>query len=168
VRSIIILILEELAMTLSGTPTSQSMTSAEDLRKHALELQLLEMERNEKIRAREAKKHAEFVEDFLRKQIGETERAVIKRLVTKAAADGKCEALIYSFPSTFCTDSGRAINNNLPGWQKTLQGNAKALLELFEEVAKPQGYGLKAMIINFPDGMPGDVGFFLTWEPPVN
>ena len=155
-------------MTLNGTPTSQSVTSTEDLRKHALELQLLEMERNEKIRAREAKKHAEFVEDFLRKQIGETERAVIKRLVTKAAADGKYEALIYSFPSTFCTDSGRAINNNLPGWQKTLQGNAKALLELFEEVAKPQGYGLKAMIINFPDGMPGDVGFFLTWEPPVN
>jgi len=155
-------------MTLNGTPTSQSMTSTEDLRKHALELQLLEMERNEKIRAREAKKHAEFVEDFLRKQIGETERAVIKRLVTKAAADGKCEALIYSFPSTFCTDSGRAINNNLPGWQKTLQGKAKELLELFEEVAKPQGYGLKAMIINFPDGMPGDVGFFLTWEPPLD
>ncbi|MFS8147900.1 hypothetical protein ATY78_25295 [Rhizobium sp. R635] len=155
-------------MTSPETSTSHPMTSAEDLRKRALELQLLEMERSEKIKAREAKKHADFVEDFFRKQIGEAERAVIKRLVMRAAADGKYEALIYSFPSTFCTDSGRAINNNLAGWQKTLQGKAKELYELFEEVAKPQGYGLKAMIINFPDGMPGDVGFFLTWEPPVD
>jgi len=151
----------------SPEASTSSMTSAEDLRKRALELQLLEIERSEKIKSREAKKHADFVEDFFRKQIGEAERAVIKRLVMKAAADGKYEALIYSFPSTFCTDSGRAINNNLPGWQKTLQGKAKELHGLFEEVAKPQGYGLKAMIINFPDGMPGDVGFFLTWEPPV-
>lgn len=148
--------------------STPSMTSAEELRKRALELQLLEMERNDKIKAREAKKHAEFVEDFFRKHIGETERAVIKRLVMKAAADGKYEALIFSFPSSLCSDSGRAINNNLPGWQNTLQGKAKELQSLFEEVAKPQGYGLKAAIINFPDGMPGDVGFFLTWEPPVD
>ena len=154
-------------MTSSKTSTSQSMASAEDLRKRALELQLLEMERSEKIKSREAKKHAEFVEDFFRKHIEEGERAVIKRLVMKAAAEGKYEALIYSFPSTFCTDSGRAINNNLPGWQKTLQGKAKELHALFEEVARPQGYGLKAMIISFPGGMPGDVGFFLTWEPPL-
>lgn len=154
-------------MTSTETSKSASMTSAEELRKRALELQLKEMERDEKIKAREAKKHSEFVDDFFRKHIGETERTVIKRLVMKAAADGKYEALIYSFPSSFCIDSGRAINNNLPGWQKTLQGKAKELHELFEEVAKPQGYGLKAAIINFPDGMPGDVGFFLTWEPPI-
>lgn len=154
-------------MTSTETSKSQPMTSAEVLRKQALELQLLEMARSDRIKAREAKKHAEFVEDFFRKHISEDERAVIKRLVMKAAADGRYEALIYSFPSPFCSDSGRAINNNLPGWQKTLQGKAKELLELFEEIAKPQGYGLKATIINFPDGMPGDVGFFLTWEPPV-
>ncbi|TCR86000.1 hypothetical protein EV561_106262 [Rhizobium sp. BK376] len=154
-------------MTSTETSTPQTMNSAEDLRKRALELQLAEMERNDRIKEREAKKHAEFVEDFFRKNIGDAERAVIKRLVMKAAADGKYEAMIYSFPSSFCTDSGRAINNSIPGWPDTLQGKAKELFELFEEVAKPQGYGLKATIINFPEGMPGDVGFFLTWEPPV-
>ncbi|WP_205927450.1 hypothetical protein [Rhizobium sp. P32RR-XVIII] len=154
-------------MTSTETSKSNPMTSAEELRKRALELQLKEMERDEKIKTREAKKHAEFVDDFFRKHIDETERAVIKRLVMKAATDGKYEALIYSFPSSFCSDSGRAINNNLPGWQQTLQGKAKELHELFEEIAKPQGYGLKAAIINFPDGMPGDVGLFLTWEPPI-
>lgn len=154
-------------MTSTETSASHPMTNAEELRKRALELQIAEMERGDKIKAREAKKHAEFVEDFFRKHIGDAERAIIKRVVTKAAADGKYEAMIFSFPSSFCTDSGRAINNNLPGWQKTLQGKAKELYELFEQVAKPEGYGLKAAIINFPDGIPGDVGFFLTWEPPV-
>ncbi|WP_442981271.1 hypothetical protein [Rhizobium sp. S152] len=144
------------------------MGSAEDLRKKALELQMAEMERDEKIKAREAKKHAEFVEDFFREHIGEKERAMIKRLVMKAAADGKFEAMIYSFPSSFCDDGGRAINNSLPGWQKTLQGKAKEIFDLFEELAKPQGYGLKALIINFPEGIPGDVGLFLTWEPPID
>ena len=148
-------------------PTPQSMTSAEELRKRALELRLVEMEREEKIKSREAEKHSEFIEDFFQKHIGETERAIIKRVVMKAAADGKYEAMVYSFPSSLCSDSGRGINNNLPGWQNTLQGKAKELFELFEKVAKPQGYGLKATIINFPGGVPGDVGFFLTWEPPV-
>lgn len=154
-------------MTATGPTTHDPMTSADALRKRALELQMLEMEREAKIKAREAEKHAEFVEDFFRKQIDDHELAMIKRLVMKAAADGKFEAMIYSFPSSFCTDSGRAINNHLDGWQETLQGKAKELLELFEERARPEGYGLKALIINFPDGIPGDVGFFLTWEPPV-
>lgn len=154
-------------MTSTETPASHSMTSAEDLRKRALELQIVELERDEKIKARQAKKHSEFVEDFFRKHIGENERTIIKRLIMKAAADGKYEAMIYSFPSTFCDDGGRAINNGLPGWQKTLQGKAKEIMDLFEQIAKPQGYGMKAMIINFPDGMPGDVGLFLTWEPPI-
>jgi hypothetical protein len=150
----------------AGGPGS-SMQSAEELRKRALELQLAEMDREDRIKAREAKKHSEFVEDFFKKHIGDDERAVIKRLVMKAAADGKFEAMVYSFPSSFCTDSGRAINNGLSGWQNTLQGRAKEVLDLFDSVARPQGYTLKAMVINFPEGMPGDIGFFLGWEPPV-
>jgi len=144
-----------------------SMISAEDLRKRALELQLAEMQRDEKIRSREAEKHAEFIEDFFRKHIGDKEREIIRRVVMKAVADGKVEALIYSFPSDFCTDSGRAINSQRSDWPSTLQGKAKELYELFNEVARPQGYGLTAAVINFPGGVPGDIGFFLNWEAPV-
>jgi hypothetical protein len=154
-------------MTSPDRSTPNTVPSAAELRKQALELQLQEMERSDKLKAREAQKHAQFVDNFFRQHIDDAERAVMKRLVMKAAVDGKYEALIYSFPSDFCSDNGRAINNNLPGWQETLQGKAKEVLELFQNVAKPQGYGLKAMIINFPNGMPGDVGFFLTWEPPI-
>ena len=41
------------------------------------------------------------------------ERAMIQRLVTNAAANGKFEAMVYSFPSDLCTDRGRAINSRL-------------------------------------------------------
>ncbi|MBC2804270.1 hypothetical protein ELI13_11755 [Rhizobium ruizarguesonis] len=147
--------------------SNAQMLSAEELRQKALELQLVEMQRDDKVKAREAKKHAEFVDDFFRKHVGDKERDIIRRVVMKAAADGKSEAMVYSFPSSFCTDSGRAINSARPEWPTTLQGKAKEIYDLFVEVARPHGYKLKAMVISFPGGMPGDIGFFLNWEAPV-
>jgi hypothetical protein len=29
---------------------------------------------------------------------------------------------------------------------------------------RPRGYKLKVQIVDFPNGMPGDVGMFLTWD----
>ncbi|MBY3182353.1 hypothetical protein RWK44_07760 [Rhizobium sp. 25PS6] len=147
--------------------SNPQMLSADELRQKALELQLIEMQRDDKVKAREAKKHAEFVDDFFRKHVGDKERDIIRRVVMKAAADGKSEAMVYSFPSSFCTDSGRAINSARPEWPTTLQGKAKEIYDLFVEVARPHGYKLKAMVISFPGGMPGDIGFFLNWEAPV-
>jgi hypothetical protein len=120
-------------------------------------------------RAREGdgKKPAGFTRDFMNNHVGEDEMDMVRRLVMNAVKDGKLEAMIYSFPSSLCTDSGRAINNNDPGWPETLQGKAKELFESYEELAKPRGYKLKAMVINFPGGIPGDIGFFLNWAPPA-
>ncbi|MGO8601345.1 hypothetical protein ACDA55_37655, partial [Rhizobium ruizarguesonis] len=79
----------------------------------------------------EAKKHAEFVDDFFRKHVGDKEREIIRRVVMKAAADGKSEDMVYSFPSSFCTDNGRAIKSARPEWPTTLQGKAKEIYDLF-------------------------------------
>ena len=92
---------------------------------------------------------------------------MVRRLVMNAVKDGKMEAMVYSFPSDLCTDSGRAINNYDPNWPETLQGKAKEFFERYQEFGKPQGYRLKAMVINFPGGIPGDIGFFLNWAPPA-
>ena len=54
---------------------------------------------------------------------------------------------------------------DLSDWPQTLQGKAKEFFDRYQTYGKPQGYKLKAMIINFPGGMPGDVGFFLNWAP---
>jgi hypothetical protein len=129
------------------------------------EMEKVDAER--KAREVEEKKLAEFTHDFMNNHVGEDEMAMVRRLVMNAVKDGKIEAMIYSFPSSLCTDSGRAINNNDPGWPETLQGKAKELFESYEELAKPRGYKLKAMVINFPGGIPGDIGFFLNWAPPA-
>ncbi|MDQ6433151.1 histidine kinase [Mesorhizobium sp. LHD-90] len=139
--------------------------SAADLRMALLEEQLAEMKKRESKRAQEQQKVTSFAEDFLKDHVTEDEIAMVRRLVTNAVKDGKFEALVYSFPSDLCSDSGRAINSNDPQWTETLQGKAKEFYGRYLKFGKPQGFKLKAMVINFPGGIPGDVGFFLNWAP---
>ena len=139
--------------------------SASELRMLLLEEQMAEAKKRESHVKREQDKLSKFTEDFLRNQVTEDEIAMVRRLVMNAVKDGKLEALVYSFPSNLCTDSGRAINSGDPQWTETLQGKAREFYNRYVEFGRPQGYKLKAMIINFPGGMPGDVGFFLNWAP---
>ena len=153
-------------MSSSDTPgPGTAVPSADDLRRILLQKQLEEAERTEKLREAEQKKHAAFTDSFLKDDVSEEERAMIRRLVMNAVKDGRMEAMVYSFPCSLCTDHGRAINNGDPGWPETLQGKAKQLYERYQTVARPQGYRLKAMIVNFPGGIPGDVGLFISWAP---
>lgn len=145
----------------------KGIVSADDLRKQILERQLADMEREDKQRDQKKDELTKFADDFFHKHVGEQERVIIRNIVSRAVKDGKMEALVYTFPSDFCTDSGRAINNADPDWPNTLQGKAKELYDRFKEVAQPQGYRLKAMVISFPGGVPGDIGFYLNWEPPI-
>ena len=141
--------------------------SAEALRMSILQEEMEKMDLERKAREAEEKKVAQFTQDFLHKHVTEDEIAMVRRLVAAAVKDGKFEAMVYSFPSNLCTDSGRAINNNDPRWPETLQGKAKEFFDRYEQVGRPQGYKLKAMVINFPGGMPGDIGLFLNWAPPA-
>lgn len=84
-------------------------------------------------------------------------------IVKRAADNGQTEVLIFRFPNQLCTDRGRAINQQEPGWEKTLTGLPKELFEFFEKHMKPQGYKLRAQIVDFPGGVPGDVGITLSW-----
>jgi hypothetical protein len=125
------------------------------------------MDVERKAREAEEQRLQRFTTDFLHQHVNEDEIAMVRRLVANAVKDGKMEAMVYSFPSDLCTDSGRAINNYDPNWPSTLQGKAKEFFDRYENLAKPQGYKLKAMVINFPGGVPGDIGLFLSWAPPA-
>jgi hypothetical protein len=85
-------------------------------------------------------------------------------LVDRAADQGHTEVQIYRFPNELCTDRGRAINNFEEGWDRTLTGRPKLAYEFWHDRLRPLGFGLKAEIIDYPGGMPGDVGFSLTWK----
>ncbi|TGP24906.1 MULTISPECIES: histidine kinase [unclassified Mesorhizobium] len=145
--------------------TSAVPPSAEQLRMALLQEQMAEADKQEKLRARENEELTKFTNSFLKDQVNDDEIAMVRRLVMNAVKNGKYEALVYSFPSDLCTDSGRAINSSDPQWTETLQGKAKQFYQRYLEIAKPQGYRLKAMVINFPGGVPGDIGFFLSWAP---
>jgi hypothetical protein len=71
--------------------------------------------------------------------------------------------LALRFSCEHCTDRGRAINSFEPDWPKTLTGFAQCAYEFWQKELEPQGYKLRAQIIDFLGGMPGDVGIFLRW-----
>jgi len=138
--------------------------SADELRKAIREERMKEVEKQQKQRTKENEELTRFTDSFLKDQVSDAEIATVRRLAMNAVKDGKYEALVYSFPSALCTDSGRAINSADPQWPETLQGKAKQFYERYLEYARPQGFKLSAMIINFPGGIPGDVGFFISWK----
>jgi hypothetical protein len=141
--------------------------TADAIRMKLIEREMEAMEKERAAREAEQARLAALADEFLHAEISEEEKTMIRRLVMNAVQDGKLEALVYSFPSDLCSDGGRAINNSEPNWPDTLRGKAKALYDRYQTIAKPAGYRLKASIINFPGGIPGDVGFFINWAEPV-
>jgi CBS domain-containing protein len=81
----------------------------------------------------------------------------------QAAERGQTEFLLLRFPSQLCSDGGRSINVGERGWPKSLRGEAAEIYLWWEQDLKPQGFHLAARVLDFPGGMPGDVGLFLTW-----
>ena len=74
----------------------------------------------------------------------------VSRVVKGAAERGEREVMVLRFPSTYCTDGGRAINNFEPDWPETLTGFAKRAYEFWQKELEPQGYKLRAQILDFP------------------
>jgi hypothetical protein len=90
------------------------------------------------------------------------ERAAI--LIERAVEAGQRSVEVYRFPHAVCTDNGRAIGQVEPGWEKTLVGVPKEIYEFWGLELKPKGYRIRFEIINYPGGMPGDVGVTLSWK----
>jgi hypothetical protein len=89
------------------------------------------------------------------------QRAV--KLIENAVSNRRQEVQVYRFPNRLCTDSGRAINQMEQGWEDTLTGVPREIYLLWQRHFRDKGYGLRVEIIDFPNGMPGDVGMTLTW-----
>jgi hypothetical protein len=85
------------------------------------------------------------------------------RIIERAASNGLTEVQVFRFPNQLCSDRGRAINQQEAGWEKTLTGVPKEIFELWHRHFRDRGYKLRVQIIDFPGGMPGDVGMTLSW-----
>jgi hypothetical protein len=90
------------------------------------------------------------------------ERAIA--IINRATNNGATEVEVMRFPNTLCADRGRAINQQERGWEATLTGLPKELFEFWQKYLKPNGFKLRVQIVDFPGGMPGDVGMTLSWS----
>ena len=100
---------------------------------------------------------------FEARRLTDADRSTMVSKVKAAFEHDQREVMLVSFPSDFCTDGGRKINNQLPDWLDTLPVGAQVFVEFWRDALQPGGFGLGARILTFPGGMPGDVGLFVTW-----
>ena len=152
-------------MVASADKPSKGLPTAQE----AMEkLALAEAEKASEAARRHAAAEAEkkALLDKLTAASGVSEEERMKRaaaIIERAVASGLTEVLVMRFPNSLCTDRGRAINQQESGWETTLTGLPKELYDFWDRQLRPLGYKLKVQIVDFPDGMPGDVGMSLKW-----
>jgi hypothetical protein len=149
------------------------MTGIDDLIPSAVQIRkeaaLKEAEKAEEYVQRAAAAEAEkrALIERLSKPSGKSEEEKIKlasAIIQRAVRNGLTEVLVYRFPNSLCTDKGRAINQMEKGWENTLTGIPKEILQLWTDYLKPRGYRIAYQIIDFPGGMPGDIGVTISWD----
>jgi hypothetical protein len=141
------------------------LLSAEDCKKRMAEAEAEKAsEYVRKHAAAEAEKKALL--DRLQQPSGVSDDERLRRaaaIINRAVNNGLTEVLVGRFPNTLCTDGGRAINQLEPGWEKTLIGLPNELFQFWKKYLQPRGYRIKFQIVDWPNGMPGDIGVSLAW-----
>ena len=84
-------------------------------------------------------------------------------IIQRAVRNGLTEVQVYRFPNSLCTDKGRAINQQEPGWENTLTGIPKEIFQLWVDYLKPRGYRISYQIIDYSGGVPGDIAITIAW-----
>jgi hypothetical protein len=113
-----------------------------------------------------AEKEKQEMLDHLTRPSGLSDDQVIAKasaIVNRAVENGLASVQVFRFPHTICSDNGRAINQAEPGWEKTLTGIPKEIYEFWSRQLQPRGYHIRYEVIDYPGGMPGDIGVFLSW-----
>jgi hypothetical protein len=148
------------------TTLDDVLPSAKDLRKKLALGEAKKAADSARRRAAEAAEKKAVLEQ-LSKPSGVSDEVRSQRvaaIIQRAVSDGQTEVLVRKFPNSLCTDRGRAINQAEPGWEKTLTGLPKELFEFWHKHLRPRGYKVRFQIVDYPGGMPGDVGVTLSWS----
>ena len=115
----------------------------------------------------EAEAEKKALIEQLRKPPGTSDEEAIRRgleIIQRAIKNRRTEIEIIRFPNQVCTDKGRAINQQEPGWENTLTGAPKEIYQFWHKYFRPRGYKLRVQVVDFPDGLPGDIGMTVSWS----
>jgi hypothetical protein len=149
-----------------ATEMDDALPSALDCRKKSAEMEAEKAaEFMRKRQAAEAEKKELL--DRLAKPSGVSDEERMKRaaaIIKRAVSNGLTEVEVGRFPNILCTDKGRALNQQEPGWEGTLTGLPKELYQFWKVHLEPRGYRLKYQIADWPNGMPGDISITLMWQ----
>ncbi len=154
-------------MTERQSPAASSESSAiptrEELKKlHTAKLMAGMEETSRRTSVEEERKKA-LIADLSTRRVTEQNVRNAVKVIRELAAAGETEVLVLRFPNELCTDGGRAINNSEPDWPRTLTGFPLEIYNKWQAAFRQEGYRLTAKILEFPGGMPGDVGLFMGW-----
>ena len=114
-------------------------------------------------RTKEEEEERRARQDFMERELRADGIERFNGWVRRAAEQGRTEIEIMRFPSQYCTDHGRAINNLEAGWPDTLTGVARRVYDAYAQHLQGQGYRIRAQILNYPDGGLGEVGLYIGW-----
>jgi hypothetical protein len=137
--------------------TAAALRQLEDAFKEAKQAAARDVQ-TQAVTAREQRVHEEIDH-----HLDEVQLQAIVAAMRHAAEGGEYRYLALRFASEICTDSGRSINSEQPGWPATLRGESADLYHFWEEKLKPLGFTLSAEVLSFPGGKPGDVGLTFAW-----
>ena len=142
--------------------TAQGVT-ADAFRGLAEDFEQAKAERRAATRHAQAEQRHQAVKALIDEHVGDQPWRSLLHDAREAAGRGAKEFLLLRFPSELCSDGGRAVNAPLPDWPKTLRGEAAEIYLRWERELRPQGFHLRARVLDFPNGKPGDIGLFLAW-----
>ena len=146
----------------------ETFMSASDLRSYMTDMEMARASKEVERMGKADKARHELVKQLaepidLSPVVSSAVEAVRPAKLRAAAERGQTELMVMRFPTALCSDKGRAINNSDKDWPETLTGRPRQAYELWRDQLRGAGYSLSAMIVEWPGGMPGDVGFFLKW-----
>jgi len=135
----------------------------EDLNMISSDAEMSDIERDRQLKNKKKQQEQDLREAFMSRKVAPEAVERINHAVRIAAQNGHHHLDVITFPSSYCSDGGRRINIADPEWPTTLSGFAKDAYDFYDKELRPLGYKLRAEIINFPGGMPGEISLSLAW-----
>jgi CBS domain-containing protein len=145
-------------------PPDDDPVDVADFRRLVTDFEEKEVQHRAEARRGVAEQHRRAVAELIGRHISDENWRKLFHDARLAAERGETEFMLLRFPSELCSDGGRAINAPEPDWPASLRGEAAEVYLRWEQDLKPHGFHLAARVVDFPGGMPGDIGLFLNWR----
>ena len=150
------------SISVASASTENPLPSAKDCFREVVRAEAEEARKQDKGEVEKKKLWEQFS-----KPSGVSDEDRLKRaasIIKRAVRNKLTEVEIGRFPNQLCTDRGRTIIQGEPGWEDTLTGLPKELHQFWLKHLAPLGYKIHVRIVDWPHGMPGDVGIALSWK----